>query len=219
MMNWVFIEKKWWFAGLVVSLLFFIALPIFFFVVWALFVIVFLALFRRPRVNYKDSLSHSKEIVLSPVAGKVVDIVYQAENPLVPGEFCKQIKIAIPLIGPYGLYLPFSSQVNNFEQQEGKSVWRGKKILPNLSVIKKKNILIENKLGHSLLIQLLRCPLGFNAKVWARPGDIGRSSACFGFFPCGGSTLLSLPTSSDILVKIGDKVKPGETVVAGLKGA
>jgi phosphatidylserine decarboxylase len=219
MMKWFFIEKKWWLIGIVVSLFFFIAIPFFFTLLWLLLVIIFLVLFRRTRVNYKDSMTHTSEILLSPVAGRVVDIVYQQVNPLISGEYCHQVKIATPLIGPYGLYLPFSCQINSFEHQQGKKVWRWKRILENLSVIRNKSILVENKKGNSMSIQLLRCPIGFDAQVWVRPGDIGRSSACIGFFPLGGSTLLSLPTNGDILVKIGDKVKPGETVIAGLKGA
>ena len=193
-------------------------LPSLFFISWVIFVII-LVVFRRPRVKYKDSVPNSTEIILSPVTGKVIDVTYQIKNPQACEDFCNLIRISTSWIGPYGLYLPFSCEVNNYEEQEGKKFWRGSKQIKNLSVIKKNNILIENKLGHKLLIQLLRCSMGGDSQVWARPGDKARSAACFGYIPFGGTTLLTLPSNGDILVKIGDKVKAGETVIAGLKGA
>lgn len=231
MMKWFFIEKKklwtWFFTALVLIIFNFYTLLS----IWFGLLVLILFLFRRPRVNYKDTPSNSSDIILAPATGEIIDIIHNVDNPQFDPqsdpqsdpqnskELCHLIKISIPFRGPYGLSLPFSCQVNGYECQEGKKIARGKKLDSNLSILKKKNILIENKSGKTLLIQVLSSYFSGKSQIWARPGDRGRSAACFGLVPFGGETLLSLPTDGDILVKIGDKVKSGETVLAGLKGA
>jgi phosphatidylserine decarboxylase len=217
MMRWFFLEKDDFWKAVLLTFVVLSLFPISIFIVWMLTFISILLLFRKPKINYKDSLSNATDIFLSPATGVVIDVHSEVENPITHKK-THTVKIAVPLQGPFGLYLPYSSKVNFYDEQEGKKIWRRDKKPVDLSVIKKQNIVLENKLGNVSTIQVLRCPLGGRPDIWIRPGDKGRSAANFGYMPFGGSILLSLPSDGDILVKKGDKVVSGETVIAGLKG-
>jgi phosphatidylserine decarboxylase len=52
---------------------------------------------------------------------------------------------------------------------------------------------------------------------WAKLGDTVRKGERFGMIRFGSRTEIYLPPDTEVLVKAGDRVKGGETVIARLK--
>lgn len=211
MNRFVFLKKDFIFKLILVSIVFLLILPFAFFFLWSILLLCILLLFRRNQVAYKDSLANATDIVLSPVTGKVTGIITDQQGN-------EYIRIRMHSLGPYGLYLPFSSEVQYRKKIEGKKLWRGSKEVKPESSAERFLVEFKNKLGHITSVEVFSCLFAGKPDVWVITGDRGRSTACFGFIPFGGSVLVKIPYRSNLLVKIGDKVKGGCTILAGLKG-
>ena len=105
-MKRLFIKKDSFVKLVLLSFVFLLILPILYFFLWILFVALFLLLFRKNVISYKNSLSNTVDIVLSPVTGKVSEIIENEDG--------KFIKVNMPLWGPYGLFLPYSAEISDF---------------------------------------------------------------------------------------------------------
>lgn len=207
----VFLKKDFVIKLVLLSLVFLLILPVLYFLLWIILVSVFIFLFRKNKVDYKNSLSNSVDIILSPVSGKVTEIFTDQEGQ-------QFIKIVAPMWGPFGLYLPYSSEVVGSQKVTGKKLWRGSKLSKLRNNAERFMIEFQNKLGHKTVIETYACIAGGSPDVWMRAGDKGRSSACFGFVPFGGSIIIKLPKQSDLQVKENEKIKAGFTILAGIKG-
>lgn len=209
-MKRIFLKKDFVVKLTLLSFVFLIILPTTLFILWLLMAISFIFLFRKDKVTYKNSLSNAVDIVLAPVSGKISKITE------VDGQ--QIVRVVTPPWGPYGLYLPFSSEVIGSQFIEGKKIWRGSKILKLQGDTERFSIEFQNKLGHKASIETYTCLVGGSADIWLRAGDKGRSSACFGYVPFGGSLVIKVPKDSELLVKENEKIKAGSTILAGIKG-
>lgn len=210
MMKWFYIEKDNFWKLLIIAFAILSLLPWFFFFTYILFLAVYLFLFRRKEVNHKDSPTISKNLILSPASGKILKI---SEN-----ENEKIIQIVIPIWKPYGLTLPCFSIFSTVEQAGKSFCSRYQKDLSILDKSKFYLIKLENKLGVQLSVQLMRSYLSWKMSIWLQAGDRGRAGSSFGYMPFGGQVVLRLPKDINILVKSGEAVSAGKTVLAGLKG-
>lgn len=210
-MKLVFLKKDFIIKLVLLSLVFLLIFPILYFIIWFFIISGLIFLFRKNKVTYKNSLSNAVDIVLSPVTGQVTEIFSDIEGH-------QFLKVVIPLSGPYGLYLPYSSEVVAAQNMTGKKIWRGAKSSTLQSDAKRFLIVFQNKLGHKTTIESFNCLAGGTPDIWLRAGDKGRSSACFGYVPFGGSVIIRLPNQSETLVKENEKIKAGFTILAGIKG-
>lgn len=176
-------------------------LPASIFTICALGISLFLLLFRKNKVIFKNTPSNTTEIILSPVAGKVVAIATDKSF----------LEIKVPILGPYGLYMPLSAQVAMYEnfQIEDKNFTKN---------AKQYSLVFRNKLGATTAVDISNSMFGTEAHVWLRTGDKARSSANFGYMPLGGVVKVNLPEESNLLVREGEKVLAGSTILAGIKG-
>lgn len=194
----------------ILSLVLLIVLPIEFFLLWLFLLGLTFFLFRRNAASHKNSLSSSVDIVLSPVTG-IVDEIVDEQNT-------KKIKISIPVWGPFGLYMPNSSEITRSEKLGTVRFWRKRKISQFSGNNERAQVELINKLGQKVSLQVLRCVYGLPAQLWPRAGDKGRSCALMGVFPFGGSIIVEVPAESEILVVKSERVKAGFTILAGMKG-
>jgi len=201
MMKKFFLSKDFIKKLLVLSLVVYFVMPGFITFLWILSIGIFLALFRKNKVNFKDTLANSTDILLSPVSGKVISI----------SDDRSIIEIKLPLSGPYGLYMPFSAQVGMFEKFKSDD----NKFTKNS---KRYSVVFRSKLGSTTAIELFNSSFATEAHVWIKTGDKARSSANFGYMPLGGKIKINLPTESNILISIGESVIAGSTILAGIKG-
>ena len=163
-------------------------------------IIIFLTLFRKNKVNFKNTLANSTDILLSPVSGKAVNI---SDDKSV-------IEIKVPILGPFGLYMPFSAQVGMFEKYE-----EGNKFTRNS---KRYSVIFRSKLGSATALEVFNSSFATGAHIWLKTGDKARSSANFGYMPLGGKIKINLPAESNILISVGENVIAGSTILVGIKG-
>lgn len=209
-MKRTFLKKDFFIQLTLVSIFFLLILPGGYFFLWACIISFLMFLFRQNKISYKNSPSNAADIVLSPVTGRVTEIIKNEQ-----GQF---IKINISFWGPYGFFLPFSSEVTNARKIEGDKKWRGNKYENLKDNAERFFVEFQNKLGHKTVIEIFSCLLSGRVDIWLRAGDKGRSAACFGLLPFGGAIVIKIPENSDVVVSENEKVKAGSSILAGMKG-
>lgn len=186
-----------------------------FFSFWLFLVFVTLFLFRRRKLRYKDQFKNESSTYLSPVNGFVFDI--QKEIECEDGEKYSVVRLTLPHFNEWGIYLPHDGEVQDVSVNSGKKFVRYNSKLPDLqeNSFDHVNIVTRSKNDHLCTLKVVRCAIGWKPKVWLVPGDRGRPGACLGFLPLGGTVLMLVPSSFDIVINKHDKVIAGQTVIAG----
>jgi len=216
-MKYFFIRKDVFIKFVIICIFAFGILPIGWAFLLTLLFGCYLVLFRRAKIRFQDTLSNTPDICLSPISGKVVAIYKDKESREFEGKVSK-IRILLPFWKSYGLYFPFSSQVEIVEHKAGVKIWRLAKIGDFTNIAKHYSVVLKNKLGHKVQIEIPQCKLGGETEVWIRPGDKARAAACFGYVPFGTYFDICFPNDSEILINENEKVYAGQTVLVGLKG-
>lgn len=178
----------------------------------ALFILGSLAalfIFRKNKVFYQDSFSLNPDLMLAPISGKVRSVRKEKDG----AESSWVVEASIPLWEPCGLYLPFDGR---FEEVDAAEKARKRDIRRLLFTNKpdRYNLTLQSKAGVVAGIKLMKSFWGLGPRLYVRSGDRGRALACFGCLP-GGRVEMKLPGGSKVMVGPGDKLKAGETAVAG----
>lgn len=204
-----------------------IALSLYSFIKWpitlsaliGLVSVLFLFLFRRKAVPYRDTHKIDGELFLSPIHG-IVESVRMSISSIDYLSPCHEIRISLSLLPEKGLYLPTSGEVMYLKSNKGKKIPRdssSESFYGPLGEISHTDMTLVSKNKRQTLMRFIDCQTGVKPTIWLKSGDRGRAGACFGYYPFGGSLLIYVPASSDVLVYEGEKVTPGLTVVASLK--
>jgi hypothetical protein len=174
---------------------------------------------RRSRVPYRDTLKNDGEIYLSPISGKVESIRHSVEILDYPTR-CHEVRISISFWDSKGLYLPTAGEVSFLKATKGKRVHRNSEthiFYGPVEELSHTDMTLTSKNQTMTLMRFIDCSTGKRPTIWLKSGDRGRGAACFGYYPFGGTLLIYLPDSSDILVYENETVIPGQTVIAALK--
>ncbi|MEQ8174457.1 MAG: phosphatidylserine decarboxylase family protein [Syntrophomonadaceae bacterium] len=169
----------------------------------ALFCVFF---FRNPR----RVATGNKNLVFAPADGRVLEVRRVEENRYMQGE-ALLIRIFLSLFNVHINRVPLTGKVEWIEKREGLFISAYK---PEASEKNACNYLgMMSEYGKVLVIQIT----GLVARrivCWAKPGQTFETGERFGLIRFGSCTELYLPLSAEPMVKPGDKVKGGETVVA-----
>ena len=178
-----------------------------------------LFVFRRSLVPYRDTLKNDGEIYLSPVYGTVESIRHSVDVPDYP-DGCHEVRISVSFWDPKGLYLPTAGEVSYLKASKGKRVHRNSPthiFYGPVEELSHTDMTLTSKNQTVTLMRFIDCSTGKRPTIWLKSGDRGRGAACFGYYPFGGTLLIYLPDSSDILVYENERIVPGQTVIAALK--
>lgn len=184
------------------------------------FVLVFiLLLFRKKNgVNFQD-LTSSASGLFSPVNGKIMSIQKHVDHDIF-GNDLNVIQIRMDIFDEYGILLPLTSEVKDLRFKDGNSFWRNKLVEiadasgPSFG-LGAFQISFSDSIKSDIGMEFYRCQLGLWPRIWVLPGDRGKSRACIGYLPFGGTVLLYLPNNFEILVHEGEQLVSGESIVAG----
>lgn len=170
----------------------------------------FVAFFFR---NPKRVIPQDEGILVSPADGRVMWIEEVEEERFFKG---KAIKISI-FLSVFNVHLnrtPVSGKVTYRAYREGKMIPAFKS---HASDINEKNFVgIENDLIKVLVTQVT----GFIARrivCWVKEGQELQRGQLFGLIKFGSCTEIYVPKSVEILVKEGERVIGGETVIGRIK--
>jgi hypothetical protein len=170
--------------------------------------------FRRSYIPYQDTVKSDGEIFLAPVFGQIRSI---RKRPNAETE----IRISVSTWAPKGLYLPTSGEVSYLKANKGRKISRKAQEIDfygSFDEVAHTDLRFTSKNLRQTLLRFVDATAGIRPTIWLKSGDRGRGGACFGYYPFGGTLIIYLPSESDILVFEKEKVHPGLTVIAAIKG-
>ena len=178
-------------------------------VVAIIFFVLVVRFFRNPNVE-----TPAKEgVVYAPAEGKVVVIEQTMED-----EYLKEDRIQISIfMSPLNVHVnrsPVKGVIDFFKYHPGKFLvaWHPKSSTHN----ERTSIGYEIENGPKILMRQIAGAVARRIAFYPKEGDPVQQGSHVGFIRFGSRVDLFLPLDADIKVKIGDKTKGGETVIAEL---
>ena len=186
------------FAGAVwVAALFFIT---------ALFVAWF---FRNPERNIPED----EKAVISPADGKILNVEEVTEDTILKGRF-KKISIFMSVFDVHVNRIPYSGRVDSIVYRKGKFFSAN---LDKASSLNEGNsILVKTDDGQEILTVQIAGLIARRIVCWIKEGMKVTKGQRFGLIRFGSRLEVFLPLDSTISVKVGDRVRGGETPIGYL---
>lgn len=173
------------------------------------FYVIILQFFRNPKRNTVVNDHH----IIAPVDGKVVVIEEVYEK-----EYFKDKRLQISIfMSPLNVHVtryPISGTINFSRYHAGKYLvaWHPKASEEN----ERTTIVIENKNIGEILYRQIAGALAKRIVNYAKPSEIAIQGEDAGFIKFGSRVDLFLPLDAKVNIKLNDKVKGGERIIATL---
>jgi phosphatidylserine decarboxylase len=181
----------------------------FFGICWLIILMVALTLFvvwffRNPERYFQDE----EKLVISPADGKVVKIDDVEITGTIAGKY-KKISIFMNVFNVHVNRVPYSGQIETINYHEGKFLSAN---LDKASVDNERNeVMIRTEDGRVLWAVQIAGLIARRIVCWLNVGTPVKKGERFGLIRFGSRVDIYLPEDSKISVKLGDKVKAGET--------
>ncbi|WP_185872049.1 phosphatidylserine decarboxylase family protein [Blattabacterium cuenoti] len=172
----------------------------------------FIFFFRNPKKYFYIKDYPNKEIVISPADGKIIKI----QKKIFENEFLKKNCICISIfMSPFNVHVnrfPVSGKVIYTKYHPGKFLiaWLKKSSLNN----ERTTTVVQINNGKNILFRQIAGFLARRITLYAKKNSIVKKGEEFGFIKFGSRVDLFLPLNSIILVKKGEKVSGGETLIS-----
>ena len=188
-----FIEIKW--LKLVIQLVF------------LAFLILILQFFRNPKRHTQINDKH----VLSPVDGKVV-VIEEVFEKEVYNDKRIQVSVFMSPINVHVTRYPISGKIVYSKYHPGKYLvaWHPKSSEEN----ERTSVVIENNTFGKVLYRQIAGALAKRIVNYAKFGETAQQGADSGFIKFGSRVDVFLPLNAKINVKLNQKVRGGETIIA-----
>jgi phosphatidylserine decarboxylase len=171
-----------------------------FFIVW---------FFRNP----ERKIPEGKDSVVSPADGKVIIIEEVRRDDLVPGSFIK-ISIFMNVFNVHVNRIPYSGTITLVRYTKGRFISAN---LDKASALNEQNaIVIATDKGREIITVQIAGLIARRIVCWIKEGMAVEKGERFGLIRFGSRLDVYLPRETSIAVKIGDKVRSGETVLGEL---
>lgn len=174
----------------------------------ALLIIFILFFFRNPR----REVPADKNLILSPADGVIMKIDEIFEEKFIKD---KAIRISI-FLSIFNVHLnrsPLQGEVRYRYYRPGKFIPAFKS---HASDINEKNFIGIESRGFKIMVCQITGFIARRIKCWVDEGKRLGGGEIIGIIKFGSGTELFLPAGSKLLVKKGDKVRAGETVIGTL---
>jgi len=176
---------------------------------WVVFAAFTFYFFRDP-----DPITPSDpQAIVSPAHG-TVDVIDETTEAKVMGGPCRRISIFLSVIDVHVQKAPVSGRVTFLEHKPGKfmSATKSHCAEHNESVL--LGIDATGFPGRKIALRLIAGLIARRIVPWVAAGDLVARSERISLIQFGSRVEIFLPLPARIQVKLGDKVKGGETVVA-----
>jgi len=169
--------------------------------VFALFYILLLYLFRKKNMNVSDIRAVDPTIALSPCDGTVIKIENKNEK--------NTMSVRIGMLSHYGIQMPFSGSIRSYTELKQKYFSLGKFTIYRYTT---KLELKSRKLG-KVWICFNNISTFSRAKIWVRSGDKAEVGAYLGYLPFGGKVVIEFSKDLSILAKENDSLLSAQTLL------
>ncbi len=168
-----------------------------------------LRFFRVPkRMSVIDS-----SLVIAPCDGKVVQVREVVEDEYLHTE-CIQISIFMSIFNVHVNYYPVGGKVLYSKHHQGAYIVAS---YPKASVLNERtSIAVETAGGTKVLFRQIAGYIARRIVCYANVGDQATQCSQVGFIKFGSRMDVFIPAGSQVNVKVGDKVRACETVIANL---
>jgi phosphatidylserine decarboxylase len=174
--------------------------------VLTLFVIWF---FRNPQRNTPETAG----LVISPADGKVIRIEETTSDDL-PGRTFQKISIFMNVFNVHVNRIPCSGEIRFIRYREGKFLSAN---LDKASALNERNaFLLQTADGREIMTVQIAGLIARRIVCWLKEGMQVHRGERFGLIRFGSRVEVFLPLGSTILVRVGDKVRAGETPIGEL---
>lgn len=169
-----------------------------------------LRFFRVPkRVSVIDS-----SLVIAPCDGKVVQVREVVEDEYLHTN-CIQISIFMSIFNVHVNYYPVGGKILYSKHHQGAYIVAS---YPKASVLNERtSIAVETENGTKVLFRQIAGYIARRIVCYANAGDTATQCSQVGFIKFGSRMDVFIPVGSKVNVKVGDKVRACETVIANLK--
>ncbi|MBN2514682.1 MAG: phosphatidylserine decarboxylase family protein [Deltaproteobacteria bacterium] len=152
--------------------------------------------------------------VVSPADGKVLKIEEVEENGLIAGKF-KKISIFMNIFNVHVNRVPYTGTVKTIRYQEGKFFNAS---LDKASSLNERNsVLVQTDDGREILTIQIAGLVARRIVCWVKEGMNIERGERFGLIRFGSRLEVFMPVDSEVLVRVGDKVRAGETKIGSLQ--
>jgi len=151
--------------------------------------------------------------IVAPAHGKVDVIDETTESQFVGGP-CRRISIFLSVIEVHVQQAPVAGKISCLKHTPGEFM----SALKLDSAARNENVLIgfdsSERPGEKIAVRLIAGVLARRIVPWITPGDEVERGERISLIQFGSRVDIYLPPSAQIRVKLGDKVRGGETVIA-----
>lgn len=179
----------------------------------AVSVVFFLLLLQFFRSPYRNLLLH-EDWVIAPADGKVV-VIEDVYEPEFFKEVRKQVSIFMSPINVHITRNPVSGTVKYFKYHPGNYfvAWHPKSSTDN----ERTTVVVETLVGEDVLFRQIAGAMARRIVWYVNEGDEVSQGEEFGFIKFGSRVDVFLPVDAEIKVKLGQKTKGGQTIIAQLR--
>jgi phosphatidylserine decarboxylase len=160
--------------------------------------------------NPKREIPPSDEVILSPADGRVIQVEKHAPNQFMPAETTK-ISIFMSLFNVHINRSPISGVI------EGKAYRRGRFFMANADRSSAENeqnaMVIGGKNGLRILFVQIAGFIARRIVCYAEKGDHLEKGQIYGMIRFGSRLDVYLPDGTKAVVKVGDRVRGGESIL------
>jgi phosphatidylserine decarboxylase len=203
-------EARWIFAVLILITILLGWLNPWVLLLGVLFILYTVYFFRDPeRVSPGGA-----DVVVAPADGVVVEIIEMPEMEVVNGTM-RRVAIFLSVFDVHTNRAPMEGEVTFCKHTPGKFLDARN---PECSSQNESQTWAFKNGGTTLVVRQITGAIARRIVGWAKVGDRVAKGERFGMIRFGSRTEVYLPLDSEVTVRVGERVKGGETVVARLKG-
>jgi phosphatidylserine decarboxylase len=202
-------EARWIFLVLIILAVgsYFIWEPLA--VVWVLLILFSISFFRDP-----DRVSPANpDIVVAAADGTVAAIEVLPEDEVIKAPM-QRVAIFLSVFNVHTNRAPIDGKITYSQHHPGKFLDARN---PECSFKNARMTWAFERDGVTLVVRQITGAIARRIVAWSQVGDVLKKGERFGMIRFGSRTEIYLPLKSEIVVKVGDKVKGGETVIAKLR--
>jgi phosphatidylserine decarboxylase len=146
------------------------------------------------------------EAVVAPADGRIMEIVEESGRP--------RIGIFLSILDVHINRAPYGGKVRDVLRTPGKFLAAYRREAPQVNAA--TSISLEQH-GYTLVVKQIAGVLARRIVCRVKPGDVLEKGQRYGLIRFGSRTDVILPPEAEVVAKVGDVVRGGETILAILK--